>query len=467
MELLIKFFLKICLFSTLLLAPINAQEIEIEKIPVNKRFSNEIAPLVHDSTLYFVSNRKNSVLQSIFNQDKEHLYKIYQAPLLPDGKIGKTREFKPEKSIKLTSGSIAISADNQRHIATLNKNQNVYKSKKQNNPLGLFESHRTNSGKWGEYVQLPFSENNDFSFAQPTLSSDGKTLIFVSDKEGGYGKTDLYYSILTDFGWSEPVNLGNKINSTESELFPFIHPSGKLYFSSNREGGYGGFDIYYSIFDSGNWSDPVLMQYPVNSEFDDFSCYIFHDESSGFFTSSREGKDNIYKFNYLMQFCEFSEEVQEENYCFTLFEERAIEADTIPVKYQWEIGDIKIIGVEIDYCFPGPGEYEIKLSVLDSLTNEFLYSVAEYTLELERLQQVYITVPEKTEVGSTVTLKAELTGFNDAVDIRYFWSIIENETLIGETIFYKFRKKGKYTIRCEAYWGDNMSICSTKTIVVD
>ena len=449
------------------------QEIKISELTVNERFSSEISPIVHDSVLYFVSNRKSNVMINIFNQDREYLYKVYQTPLLPEGKIGKITLFQPDKKFNLTAGSIAFSPDNQFYIATFNKipssKKARSKSKNETNILGLFESHRTNSGEWGSYSQLPFSENNNFSYAQPTLSPDGKMLIFVSNMEGGYGETDLYYSQLTPSGWSEPKNLGAKINSPKKELFPYFHSSGKLYFSSNKDGGHGGFDIYYSIFNNDEWSNPVLLPEPINSSSDDFSCYIFPDEMAGFFASTRNNtRDNIYRFDYIIHFCESPEEVQEEEYCFTFFEERAIESDTIPVKYEWDFSDgTKIQGVEVDHCFPGAGEYEVSLSVIDAVTDEFMYSVAKYVVDLERPQQVYFYLPEKVIAGTTLTIKAELTGFDDIENVRYFWALVDDERMIGETISFNFRKKGKYNIRCEAYWGDNQSLCSMRTIIVE
>ena len=459
-------------FFLLYMFPVNGQEIKITKLDINNDFSSEISPVVHDSVLYFISNRKNEILINVINQNEEHLYKVYQAKLLPDGKLGKISSFQPDKSFKLSAGSVAFSSDNSFHIATFNKESSlkpmIFKTKKQKNLLGLYESKRITPDKWGKYSQLPFSKNIEYSFAQPAISPDGQMLVFVSDKEGGLGETDLYYSKLTSDGWGEPVNLGDKINSSRKECFPFFHSSGKLYFSSNREGGFGGFDIYYSIYKNGIWSNPDLLPKNINSTFDDFSCYIFPDETSGFFASSREGMDDIYRFDYVITFCEFSEEVQEENYCFTFFEERAIVADTIPVKYQWEFSDgTKIPGVEVDHCFDGPGVYDISLSVIDSLSDEYMYSVAEYTINLERPQQVYFELPENLNVNTNVTLKAELTGFDDVENVRYFWSIIDEETIFGETISYKFRKKGTFTVRCEAYWGNNQRICSFRTVVVE
>ena len=476
-------YLKIYKIKTLILLVISlwsfslveSQEIEVTKLSVNTSISSEIAPMVHDSVLYFVSNRKNSVLKNVLTQDEEHLYRIYSAPLLKNKELGKVTPFKFEKVINLTTGPFALSNDGMFQIVTLNKSTSLKEARlnKKNtlNHLGLFEARRISSDKWGEYSQLSFSFNNSYSFAQPTLSADGQTLIFASNMDGGLGETDLYMSRRTQSGWSEPVNLGAKINSAGSELFPFLHPSGKLYFSSNRYGGQGGFDIYYSIYNDENkeWTTPIPLPSPINSSDDDFSAYIFPEETSGFFASSRDGRDNIYRFDYKIVFCENPIEVEEENYCFTFFEEAAVDDDAAsPTMYQWEFSDgTKAMGIEVDHCLPGPGDYEVNLNVIDPITNEQLYNVATYELELRKPQQVYFYLPEKIAANETITLKAELTGFDNPENIQYFWDVEDKETIVGETISHIFRTKGIYRIRCEAYWGDNQSLCSFRTLIVD
>ena len=448
------------------------QDIEITKLKINTKRHNEISPVVHDSVLYFLSNRKSNVAPAIFNQDKNHLYKVYRTQLLPNKKTGKVTMFQPDKSFKLSAGSVTFSHYGSFHIATFNKVSNLKQARSMSKNLelrlGLFESQKIGHDKWSEYTQLTFSENNPYSFAQPTISPDGNILVYVSDMDGGYGETDLYYSTRTPYGWSEPINMGEIVNSSANELFPFFHASGALYFSSDRYGGQGGFDIYYTINNGGEWSKPFPMPSPINSPYDDFGCYYFPDGTSGFFSSSRGGTDNIYRFDYAMQFCEFAEDVQEENYCFTFFEERAIVADTIPVKYQWAFSDgTKLYGVEVNHCFAGPGYYEIELSVIDSVTDEQLYSVANYNLDLEKPQQVYFYLPETARAGASFTMTADLTGFGEVDNVRYFWSIDGSEPVTGKTFTYVFRNRGIYTIRCEAYWDGTRKVCSQRVLVVE
>jgi hypothetical protein len=455
----------IYLWSTLLT---HGQKIETTKLSVNSSAS-EIGPFLHDSVLYFVSNRKNSVLVNVFNQENEHLYDVYKAPLLKNDKIGKVGLFQPAQKNQLPAGSVAISPDGKFHIVTRNKAQSLRqaRSSKASIPLGLFQSQKMENGQWGPYSAIPFSEKSESSFGQPSISSDGKKLFFVSDIIGGQGKTDIYMSTRTVDGWSEPLNVGAKINTVGRELFPYYHPSGKLYFSSDGHNGLGGIDIFYSTFD-GEWSEPIRLSEPINSTFDDFSCAIFNNETSGYFASNREGSDDIYSYTYVFEFCENPTEVVEENYCFTFFESTAEALELETLKYRWEFSDgHKAEGLEVDHCFAGPGVYQVNLNVIDAATGEQQYNVASYELPLERPQQVYFSLPEKTKSNQTIVLQANLTGFEDAENTQYFWDLGEEEKLLGETISYKFRKKGTYQVRCEAFWGDNQKLCSYQTIIVE
>lgn len=447
---------------------IHGQQIETIKLHINTSAS-EMGPFVHDSVLYFVSNRKNSVLINVFNQQDEHLYNLYRAPLLKKGGIGKASLFQPHQGVSLPSGPIAFSPNGQYHVITRNKIETIRDARKSTKtiPLGLFQSQRLPGNRWDTYIPVPFTLNSEFSYGQPTISSDGKKLFFVSDRPGGQGKTDIYMSTLGADGWSEPINLGTKINSIGRELFPYYHPSGKLYFSSDGHDGLGGLDIFYSVFD-GDWTLPVRLESPINSEFDDFSCFIFPNETSGFFASNRNGTDNIFQFHYMIDFCENPTEVEEENYCFTFFESTAEALETPTLKYKWNFSDgHEAEGIEVDHCLPGPGVYQISLNVIDAVTGEQQYNVASYELPLEKLQQVYFSLPEKTKANHPLVIQAILTGFEDAENIQYFWDLGEKEKQIGETISHIFRKKGKYQIRCEAYWGENQKICSYRTIIVE
>lgn len=135
----------------------------------------------------------------------------------------------------------------------------------------------------------------------PSLSTDGNTLYFASDRPGGYGGMDIYVTYFSRGKWSTPINLGKGVNSSGNEVFPFIFNNGSLYFSSDGRGGHGGLDVFITeTSPAEDWQNAINLGAPINSNKDDFG-YILHPEGkSGYFSSAREGgqgKDDLYQFN--------------------------------------------------------------------------------------------------------------------------------------------------------------------------
>ena len=154
---------------------------------------------------------------------------------------------------------------------------------------------------WISPVLLPLPYDSISSFAHPSVSPNGKILYFSSDMNGGYGGKDIWYikKVQRD-EWSEPVNLGDEINTSGNELFPFIHADGSLYFSSDGHVGMGGLDIFRATFDSENNLRSVdNMNSPINSSNDDFGIIFEDNEERGYLSSNRIGSkgDDIYRFN--------------------------------------------------------------------------------------------------------------------------------------------------------------------------
>ncbi len=157
-------------------------------------------------------------------------------------------------------------------------------------------------GKWSEPSNVGSPVNTKSWESQPSISADGKTLYFSSSRPGGFGGKDLWYSMFTEKNiWSKPVNMGEKINSDGDEMSPFIHFDGKtLYFSSDGKVGMGGFDIYYSrMNDDSTWAEPQNLGYPINSYNDELGLIIEAAGQKAYFSSVRDksnGKD-IFSFN--------------------------------------------------------------------------------------------------------------------------------------------------------------------------
>ena len=166
----------------------------------------------------------------------------------------------------------------------------------------LYEMERIN-GEWADVRELPFQEDG-INYIQPALSADGKTLYFVSDAKDGWGGYDIYQSKFEKGEWNPASLLSRSINSEGDEMFPAIHQD-TLYFASNYWPGMGGLDIFRSVYyqDRG-WTPAYLIPPPINSGADDFAFVVTgHSDLSGLpegmFTSSREGgngRDDIYYF---------------------------------------------------------------------------------------------------------------------------------------------------------------------------
>lgn len=159
------------------------------------------------------------------------------------------------------------------------------------------------SGVWSDVQEFPKSISKVDSWeSQPTVSSDGNTIIFASDRAGGYGRMDLYEINKVNGYWMDPRNLGPTINSDEFEKSPYLHTDGKtLFFASTNFPSLGGFDIFYSRKDSfGNWQDPVNIGYPINTVADEVSLFVGTDGNEAYFASNNlngVGGMDIYSFS--------------------------------------------------------------------------------------------------------------------------------------------------------------------------
>ncbi len=168
----------------------------------------------------------------------------------------------------------------------------------------LEEMKRTGSAyMWTNVHSIGEDVNSMDSWeSQPSISSDGGTLYFTSNRKGGIGGLDIYRSEKDTLGnWGKPINMGWNINTTGNEKSPFIHPDRKtLYFSSDGRKGVGGYDIFFSKFreektDSTGkktfkWQKPVNIGFPINSEDDDLGFFTSIDGKSGYFSSNNSSE---------------------------------------------------------------------------------------------------------------------------------------------------------------------------------
>ena len=147
------------------------------------------------------------------------------------------------------------------------------------------------SNKWKTPEPLGKPINTTYWEGGACISPDGKTLFFISERKGGYGRADIWMvKRKNKQEWDVPVNLGPEINSEFDEVGAFLAPDGKtLFFSSNGKGSMGSYDIFKSTLEGGKWSKPVNLGYPINTVYKDGPLVVSADAQLAYFASERKG----------------------------------------------------------------------------------------------------------------------------------------------------------------------------------
>lgn len=251
------------------------------------------AVLTNDNTLYFASTRNTSNKTDKWNN--QPYLDIFSSTLNADGTLSE-----PQKVNELNSpfhdGPVTVSADGTTmFFARDGHSEGAYEKDKKNNikvgQQGLYKATKVN-GKWSNIQALPFNSTN-YSISHPSLSKDGQTLYFASNMPGGLGDTDIWKVTVNGSTYGKPENLGISVNTAGKEGFPFITDDNILYFASSGRQGFGGLDIFK--VDLNNPSETINIGKPVNTEKDDFSFSFNTVKNIGFFSSNRDGVDNIFE----------------------------------------------------------------------------------------------------------------------------------------------------------------------------
>ena len=151
---------------------------------------------------------------------------------------------------------------------------------------------KKNGEEWVQDETFNFNDKH-FSTGHGAFDNSGN-IVFASDRPGGMGGADLYEVSFKDGKWSNPVNLGEKINTTSDEVFPFYAKDGTLYFSSKGWAGMGGMDVFMAT----KKNNPENLGIPINTPSDDFAFYIDTDSGNGYLSSNRhEHRDQIYEIS--------------------------------------------------------------------------------------------------------------------------------------------------------------------------
>ncbi len=208
----------------------------------------------------------------------------------------------------------------------------------------------------------------------------------------------------------------------------------------------------------------------VNTSADEYGIYVSDDEEWGYVTSARYGYDMIFYFYRGFPSFPESNEWVEDNYCFTLYEASTDNYDPSMFTFRWTVNDgFSAYGAEVDHCFDGPGEYMVALSVLDKTSNEELFSIAEFPLELVRTEQVDIEAPRRIRQGQEVTFRASADAIKSFTPKGFYWDFGKLGKLKGQTVKRKFTKKGTYRVSCGtiAEEDKNVRLCTWIELIVE
>lgn len=271
-------------------------------ITINSPESDFGAVLTDDNYLYFASARNKSRKTS--GWDEQPYLDLYMATMNADGSFA---EATPVSGVntKWHEGPVGFSADgNTMYFSSesflekeyekdfANKQRNKNKIKK--SQTYLYSATRDGQG-WGSVKELSLN-SKEYSNRTPSVSKDGKTLYFASNMPGSVGGFDIFMvSINADGTFGTPQNLGKKVNTDGNEGFPSIAENNRLYFSSDAHKGFGGLDVFYVDMDKA--TDARNLGAPVNTAKDDFAFSFNAKKNTGFFSSNRNGNDDIFQVN--------------------------------------------------------------------------------------------------------------------------------------------------------------------------
>lgn len=249
----------------------------------------DFSPVVtlDEGAMYFTSRRMrpDSLNSKIFSpQDGMHYEDIYVSYYDFKGKQWGTPEvISTISSPKSNQATISVSGDGQQLFMykDINGNGEIYVA-----------NYELETDDFGTPEKMGSDINTEHWETHATVSADGQTLYFVSDRPGGLGGRDIYQCKKLPNGlWSLAQNLGAPINSENDEDSPYFHPDGKtLFFSSNGETSMGGFDIYFTkLKEDGKWGEPINMGYPLNTVDDDVFFTTNAKGDKGYYSSAKKG----------------------------------------------------------------------------------------------------------------------------------------------------------------------------------
>jgi len=281
-------------------------KVEIENIGKNiNAKGNEIFPLVTANDSLLIFTRK--VYKEIMVWDERMFMNRYEIYYATKGSDGLWYEI-DEITRKINSDGfyipVSLSADGKTLV--------LFRDNYENGTFGEYDEGALYfaefiSGRWRRIQKFPEPINSKQWEGSACLSSDGNVIYFSSDRPGSMGGMDIYTSTKEDGEWSEPVGLGDAVNTDFNENYPVLVNDSMMYFASEKHDNIGGYDVFVTKRIGGEWSEPINLGYPINSTGDDIMVSPCLDGKKAYFSSYRPdgyftfGKGDIYAVDFLQE----------------------------------------------------------------------------------------------------------------------------------------------------------------------
>ena len=262
----------------------------------------------------------------------------------------------------------------------------------------LYISENIN-GRWTEAVELPFNGNN-FSTSQPSWTADERLLFFASDRNGGFGGMDIWVVEYQKGHWGEPKNLGKDVNSKDSEEYPFVDAKGNLYYASNGQGTKGGYDIFFvEMNGTKNTSLPLHLSEPFNTIYDDFGIVADASRRVGYFSSNRHSNSDFDIYRFMRE--------SKPNDCY----EKTLSVFDANTKNGLASADVTIVAKggkpelkktdsngKISFCTTQDTDYTIKINKAGYQTNSLVFSASSESALASSELEVLLDNVKKNEL---------------------------------------------------------------------
>lgn len=292
-----------------------------------------------------------------------------------------------------------------------------------------------------------------------SISPIDSTIYFsveVLSRKAGRHHYDIYQATLSSNGkWKNPRPLSDKINTLFHEDSPIISEDGKsMFFSSEKPGGLGGFDIYYTEKDGDDWTEPINLCEPINSPGDDIYFSMSNSDNYAYFSSNRLGgfgKFDLYKL--IIPKADFDDCIpMSQGKLITFDMSEGIDPNGVELEYEWELGDgKKEKGIKVDHLYTKPGTYDVSLTAYDPEYGVSYPNQYDTTLVIEfESGSVILSAPDTVGAGERFWVDGSSSKLEGKSPDVFYWSI---DTTVVESVDkfqHQFETPGTYDIKINA-----------------